>query len=109
MEETDWANDANGFDLCVFGVQRNGKTSACNVVKVIDNSATRPERMITRLKINSIDDSVPRVIVIRPPKGPDGIGFGAATRMPRLPGRIAEKIQRWAGDINAFHFLFQAW
>lgn len=86
--ETNGTNDANWF---WFGVQRNGKTSACNVVKVIDNSAQRPERMITRLKINSIDDSVPRVIVIRPPKGPDGIGFGAATRMPRLPGRTAKK------------------
>lgn len=69
--------------------QRNGKSSACNVVKVSDNSASRPERLLTRIKINSIDDSVPRVIVLRQPKGPEGHGFGPATRMLRLPGKIS--------------------
>lgn len=75
-------------------MQRNGKTSACNVVKVNDGSAPsaaaiamRPERMLQRLKINSIDDTVPRVIVMRQPKGPAGVGFGVATRVPRLPGK----------------------
>lgn len=75
--------------VSVRGAQRNGKTSACNVVKVTDGSgaaAQRPERMLQRLKINSIDDTVPRVIVMRQPKGPAGTGFGVATRVPRLPG-----------------------
>jgi len=59
------------------------------VVKLNDNvtSAPRPERLISRLKMNSIDESVPRLIIIRGPKGPDGTkGFSAINRSPRLAG-----------------------
>ncbi|XP_061506649.1 cold shock domain-containing protein E1 isoform X1 [Anopheles gambiae] len=67
--------------------QRNGKTSACNVVKINDANGPRPERLISRIKLNSVDDSGPRLTVIRAPKGPDGTkGFHASARTPRLVG-----------------------
>lgn len=69
-------------------MQRTGKSSASNLVKVTDNNAmVRPDRILTRLKINSIDESLPRVVVTRQPKGPDGIGFSSIARLQRLPGK----------------------
>lgn len=69
-------------------LQRNGKSSACNVVKVMDGNGTvRPERLLARLKINSVDETGPRLIVVRTPKGPDGSkGFAAQYRLPRIAG-----------------------
>ncbi|XP_053666948.1 cold shock domain-containing protein E1 [Anopheles marshallii] len=68
--------------------QRNGKTSACNVVKINDANGPRPERLISRIKLNSVDDSGPRLTVIRAPKGPDGTkGFHPSARTPRLAGK----------------------
>lgn len=69
-------------------MQRNGKSSACNVVKVMDGNGTvRPERLLARLKINSVDESGPRLIMLRKPKGPDGTrGFSAQHRVPRIAG-----------------------
>lgn len=52
-----------------------------------DNSAARPDRLLSRLKINSIDESVPRLIVTRQPKVPDGKGFNNLARLARLPGK----------------------
>lgn len=74
--------------FCInFPFQRTGKTSACNVVKVIDASQ-RPERLLSRLKLNSIDDSLPRLTTIRAPKGPDGTkGFHPESRKPRIVGK----------------------
>uniref|UniRef100_A0A1B0GNU6 Uncharacterized protein n=1 Tax=Phlebotomus papatasi TaxID=29031 RepID=A0A1B0GNU6_PHLPP len=77
--------------LSSFSLQRNGKSSACNVVKVVDNTQARPERLLSRLKINSVDESVPRLMVIRPPKGPDGTkGFALHHRNPRIAGIFVE-------------------
>lgn len=55
------------------------------MVKIADSPLARPDRML-RPKINSIDDSIPRVVAIRQPKGPEGVGFVALARLPRLPG-----------------------
>lgn len=57
-------------------------------MKVMDGNGTvRPERLLARLKINSVDETGPRLIVVRPPKGPDGSrGFAAQYRMPRIAG-----------------------
>ena len=76
------------YGFVSFSKQRNGKSSACNVVKVMDGNGTvRPERLLARLKINSVDESGPRLIVVRPPKGPDGSrGFAAHHRLPRIAG-----------------------
>ncbi|VVC94337.1 unnamed protein product [Leptidea sinapis] len=71
---------------------RNGKSSACNVVKVASKSVVirpRPERLIARLRTTSQDDAAgPRVIVIRPPRGPDGTR-GFRTRRP-ITKQLAE-------------------
>lgn len=73
---------------------RNGKSSACNVVKVGSKSfgvskgrSERPERLLARLRTASLEESnAPRVILVRTPRGPDGTrGF-----RPRRP--IAEQL-----------------
>lgn len=74
--------------LCI---QRNGKSSACNVLKIND----RPDRLISRLKLNG-DDGVPRLILIRAPKGPQGKGFSVLARHPRIPGEY----HRWHRNKN---------
>lgn len=62
---------------------RNGKSSACNVVKVSDVQA-RPERLISKLRTISLDDSGPKLTVIRQPKGPDGSkGFSPDARIKK--------------------------
>ncbi|XP_055841731.1 cold shock domain-containing protein E1 [Episyrphus balteatus] len=74
-------------EFSVVTNQRNGKSSACNVVKIND----RPDRLISRLKLNSTtDDSLPRLIVTRAPKGPQGKGFSPQARLYRIPGALVE-------------------
>ncbi|KAJ3661105.1 hypothetical protein Zmor_005521 [Zophobas morio] len=69
---------------------RSGKSSACSVVKVSDVQA-RPERLISRLRTVSLDDTGPRLMVVRQPKGPDGSkGFSSEARVVRLPGIVVE-------------------
>lgn len=76
-----------------FSFQRTGKTSACGVVKIQDSSP-RPERLISRIKINSIDESAPRLTMIRAPKGPDGSkGFSLEARMPRICGATEKRLK----------------
>ncbi|GLH03657.1 Uncharacterized protein GBIM_09526 [Gryllus bimaculatus] len=72
--------------------QRNGKSSACNVVKVSDApKQERPERLISRLRTISVDDSGPKLTVVRQPRGPDGTkGFSSDVRQPRAPGAVVE-------------------
>ncbi|XP_037928242.1 cold shock domain-containing protein E1 [Teleopsis dalmanni] len=72
-------------EFSVVTNQRNGKSSACNVVKIND----RPDRLISRLKLNA-DDSVPRLIIIRSPKGPQVKGFLPQARFTRIPGILVE-------------------
>lgn len=51
----------------------------------------RPERLISRLRTISVDDTGPRLMVVRQPKGPDGSrGFAYEMRAPRLPGTVSE-------------------
>lgn len=54
------------------------------------NGTVRPERLLARLKINqSSDESGPRLIILRAPKGPDGSkGFAAHHRLLRVPGML---------------------
>ncbi|CAG9839305.1 unnamed protein product [Diabrotica balteata] len=67
---------------------RSGKSSACNVVKVNDVQA-RPERLISRLRTISVDDTGPKLTVVRQPKGPDGSkGFLTEARVKRIPGAV---------------------
>ncbi|XP_031630899.1 cold shock domain-containing protein E1 isoform X2 [Contarinia nasturtii] len=81
----------DSVEFSVVTNQRNGKSSACNVVKISENVAPRPDRLLSRLKLHSsIDESMPRLILIRSPKGPEGKGFSSAYRQPRLSGVFAE-------------------
>ncbi|GAB0096270.1 cold shock domain-containing protein E1 [Sergentomyia squamirostris] len=88
------SNSLHQGDTVEFSIvtnQRNGKSSACNVVKLVDNTQARPERLLSRLKVNSVDETVPRLMVIRPPKGPDGTkGFALHHRNPRIAGVCME-------------------
>lgn len=57
------------------------------MVKIADGS--RPERLLSRLKLNSVEETGPRVTVLRSPKGPDGTkGFSSSCRIPRLVGKF---------------------
>lgn len=49
------------------------------------------ERLPSRLKVTSFEETGPRIIIIRSPKGPDGTkGFSPLAREPRLPGIFVE-------------------
>uniref|UniRef100_A0A182RTV0 Cold shock domain-containing protein E1 n=1 Tax=Anopheles funestus TaxID=62324 RepID=A0A182RTV0_ANOFN len=83
-----YLGDTVEFSIVTNQASRNGKTSACNVVKINDANGPRPERLISRIKLNSVDDSGPRLTVVRAPKGPDGTkGFHPSARTPRLAGK----------------------
>lgn len=60
------------------------------MIKVPDVNGMRAERLLSRIKLNSVDDSGPRLTVIRAPKGPDGTkGFQFSVRAPRLVGEYS--------------------
>ncbi|KAJ8929356.1 hypothetical protein NQ314_017960 [Rhamnusium bicolor] len=51
----------------------------------------RPERLISRLRTISVDDTGPKLTLIRQPKGPDGSkGFSSEARTVRVPGGVPE-------------------
>uniref|UniRef100_A0A8D8GQL7 Cold shock domain-containing protein E1 n=3 Tax=Culex pipiens TaxID=7175 RepID=A0A8D8GQL7_CULPI len=80
----------DSVEFSIVTNQRNGKTSACNMIKVPDVNGMRAERLLSRIKLNSVDDSGPRLTVIRAPKGPDGTkGFQFSVRAPRLVGEYS--------------------
>ncbi|CAG2111875.1 unnamed protein product [Medioppia subpectinata] len=58
----------DSVEFVILHSQRTGKSSACNIVKIGETQTARPERL-TRVKV---EDSGPRVVVIRNPRGPDG-------------------------------------
>ncbi|XP_026284230.1 cold shock domain-containing protein E1 isoform X1 [Frankliniella occidentalis] len=72
-------------DFVLVTNHRTGKSSACNVTKVCENTQ-RPERLISRLRTTSVDDTGPKLTVLRQPKGPDGTKGFTIVRVPRLPG-----------------------
>ncbi|XP_055613543.1 cold shock domain-containing protein E1 isoform X2 [Uranotaenia lowii] len=82
----------DSVEFSIVTNQRNGKTSACNMIKVSsDMNGLRAERLLSRIKLNSVDDSGPRLTVVRAPKGPDGTkGFHISARTPRLVGICLE-------------------
>ncbi|XP_015595682.1 cold shock domain-containing protein E1 [Cephus cinctus] len=70
--------------------QRTGKSSACNVMRLSDAVQQRPERLISRLRTISLEETGPKLMVVRQPKGPDGTrGFGQE-RTQHTPGAIQE-------------------
>lgn len=64
--------------------QRNGKFSACSLRRISEHQ--RPERLVSRLKSIS-EDGLPKVIVLRQPRGPDGTkGF----KLDRTPSTTVQ-------------------
>lgn len=74
-------------EFVIVQKQRNGKVSACNVVRV--SEIPRPERLISRLRTVSSDDSGPRIQVVRQPRGPDGSDGFKQQRELREIGQLA--------------------
>ncbi|XP_076170073.1 cold shock domain-containing Unr isoform X2 [Ptiloglossa arizonensis] len=70
--------------------QRTGKSSACNVTRISDGAQQRPERLISRLRTTSIEDTGPKLTVVRQPKGPDGTRGFSQERSQHTPGAIQE-------------------
>uniref|UniRef100_A0A6B0VF51 Cold shock domain-containing protein e1 n=1 Tax=Ixodes ricinus TaxID=34613 RepID=A0A6B0VF51_IXORI len=66
-------------EFVVVHHQRTKKYAACSVVKVGESQPSqRPERLVSRLRTLSTEDSGPRIIVVRQPRGPDGTnGFAS--------------------------------
>ncbi|XP_014783652.1 cold shock domain-containing protein E1 [Octopus bimaculoides] len=63
-------------EFVVVQNQRNAKFSACSLRKITDTR--RPDRLLNRLK-SFTEETGPRIILIRAPKGPDGTkGFAHA-------------------------------
>lgn len=51
----------------------------------------RPERLISRLRTISLEETGPKLTVVRQPRGPDGTkGFDADIRQPHAPGFVVE-------------------
>lgn len=71
-------------EFVVIQNQKNGKYSACNLRKITVEKK-RPERLLSRLKSMNDEMVGPRVIVIRPPKGPDGTKGFSTPRVPWQP------------------------
>ncbi|KAK7108802.1 cold shock domain-containing protein E1-like [Littorina saxatilis] len=72
----------NEVEFVVVQNQRNGKYSACSLRKITERQ--RPERLMSRLK-SFTDDSAPRIIVERQPRGPDNTKGFTTPRSPWKP------------------------
>ncbi|XP_033340905.2 cold shock domain-containing Unr [Megalopta genalis] len=70
--------------------QRTGKSSACNVTRISDSVQQRPERLISRLRTTSMEDTGPKLTVVRQPRGPDGTRGFSQERSQHTPGAIQE-------------------
>lgn len=70
--------------------QRTGKSSACNVTRLSDVVQQRPERLISRLRTISLEDTGPKLTVVRQPRGPDGTRGFSQERSQHTPGAIEE-------------------
>lgn len=78
--------------------QRTKKYAACSVVKVGEQQPTqRPERLVSRLRTLSTEDSGPRIIIVRQPRGPDGTN-GFASRNGAEANPAAETLVEEEAD-----------
>jgi cold shock CspA family protein len=79
-------NPGDEVEFVILQNPRNGKSSACSVVKL--GESQRPERLLNRLSKMSIDETAPRLIVVRQPYGPDGTRGFNQPRVTRKPGFV---------------------
>ncbi|OAD53512.1 Cold shock domain-containing protein E1 [Eufriesea mexicana] len=70
--------------------QRTGKSSACNVTRLSDAVQQRPERLISRLRTTSLEDTGPKLTIVRQPRGPDGTRGFSQERCQHTSGAIQE-------------------
>ncbi|XP_017892359.1 cold shock domain-containing protein E1 isoform X1 [Ceratina calcarata] len=70
--------------------QRTGKSSACNVTRLSDSVQQRPERLISRLRTTSLEETGPKLTIVRQPRGPDGTRGFSQERSQHTPGAIQE-------------------
>ncbi|XP_029053102.1 cold shock domain-containing protein E1 isoform X2 [Osmia bicornis bicornis] len=70
--------------------QRTGKSSACNVTRLSDAGQQRPERLISRLRTTSLEDTGPKLTIVRQPRGPDGTRGFSQERSQHTSGAIQE-------------------
>lgn len=50
----------------------------------------RPERLISRLRTTSLEDTGPKLTIVRQPRGPDGTRGFSQERSQHTPGAIQE-------------------
>lgn len=50
----------------------------------------RPERLISRLRTISLEDTGPKLTIVRQPRGPDGTRGFSQERLQHTPGAIEE-------------------
>ncbi|XP_075727496.1 cold shock domain-containing Unr isoform X2 [Rhipicephalus microplus] len=89
--------------------QRTKKYAACSVVKVGESQPTqRPERLVSRLRTLSTEDSGPRIIIVRQPRGPDGTnGFASRGGEANSSATLLEETEdateyeEGRGDVNS--------
>ncbi|KAF2366879.1 Cold-shock protein DNA-binding [Trinorchestia longiramus] len=69
-------------EFVIITNQKTGKSSACNISRImsVGGQSRRPQRLISQLKTMSVDQSKPRLLVVRQPKGPDGTKGFSLTR-----------------------------
>lgn len=70
-------------EFVVVKNQRNGKFSACSLRKITERK--RPERLLSRIKSICLDDTQPKIVVIRQPRGPNGTKGFSQERQPWKP------------------------
>ena len=83
MKDKATLNAGDEVEFVIITNQKTMKSSACNINRImpVSGQTKRPQRLISQLKTMSImDQSKPRIIVLRQPKGPDSEGGFTFTR-----------------------------
>lgn len=92
-EVKDKANLSPGdeVEFVIITNQKTGKSSACSIARIMPagGQSRRPQRLISQLKTMSLDQSKPRLVVVRQPRGPDGTKGFAVTRDQLYSGLLA--------------------
>merc|ERR1712018_1003353 len=78
VENNESLQEGDEVEFVVVTNKRTGKHSACCVRKL--SSSKRPERLMSKLKAMNLEDAArggKKIVVIRQPRGPEGVGFKA--------------------------------
>ncbi|XP_054718885.1 LOW QUALITY PROTEIN: cold shock domain-containing protein E1-like [Uloborus diversus] len=87
-------------EFVVVHHQKTGKYSACSVVKIGESQPLqRPERL-NRLRTMSTEGGGPKLITIRPPKGPDGTNGFKFTRISNITEAEETSLEKTTQDLS---------